>query len=306
MAIRRERTVVVGAFVVGTGVILLIGVLWLAGSRFLRPVDRYHVIFNGSVSGLSPGAAVELNGVQVGKVTTVNLTDDSPPRVDVDIEVKPNTPIYQDSVAQLTGNFVTGIQFIELTGGRSESGKLGEDQAIQSQEGAFADVRRQAVELSKETYELVRGLNEDTLNQQNRAAFSQTIQDLAATSRNLRSLSDDLAEPHRLQQLNVTLANMNEVSANLKQASGAIAQRSGETIDRVNEVLVKLSRVADSAQTMLTSTNGVLNRNYQDVDRTLMQVNSASHHLDDALQMITADPSILVWGRRNSTREEDK
>src|SRR5437588_4623587 len=97
-AARRQRTLIVGAFVAGVGVLLVIVLFWVAGSRFLRPVDRYKIVFIKSVSGLLPGAAVELNGVTVGKVIDIHLTQDSPPRVEVEIEVRPGTPVRKDSV----------------------------------------------------------------------------------------------------------------------------------------------------------------------------------------------------------------
>ncbi|HXW84883.1 MAG TPA: MlaD family protein [Candidatus Binataceae bacterium] len=305
MATRRERTVVVGAFVAGTAVVLAIGILWLAGSRFLRPVAHYQTIFKGSVSGLLPGAAVELNGVDVGRVADVNLTDDSPPKVRVDLEVKPNTPIYKDTVAQLAGNFVTGIQFIQLTGGSRQSGELAEDEPIPSSEGSlFADVRKEALEVSQETYQLVRGLNEQALNAQNRVALGQTIQDLAATSKNLRALSENFSDPKRMKSLNSTLANLDRTSANLSSASDVFARRSGETFDRMNQVLAKLSTTADTAQVLFTSTNGLLSRNYQDIDRTVSQVSRVTRHLDEVVQSIQADPSVLIWGRKLSSRED--
>jgi phospholipid/cholesterol/gamma-HCH transport system substrate-binding protein len=310
MANRRERTIMVGAFVAGTVVILAIGLLWLAGSRFLRSVDRYNVVFKGSVSGLLPGAAVELNGVQVGKVTSVNLTTDSPPRVRVDLEVHPRTPIFKDSVARLSGNLVTGIQFIELTGGSRQSGRLDEDEAIRSNESSFADIRRQATEVSRQTYELVNGLNEDTLNKRNREALGQSIQDLAATSKNLRLVSTDLAEAQRLEKINTLFTNLSEASVKLNSAAqranvalDVLAKHGGETIANLNEVLTRLGQAVGTAQTLLASSNGLLNRNTEDIDRTLVEVSRVSRHLDATLQTIQSDPSVLIWGAKVSHRE---
>jgi phospholipid/cholesterol/gamma-HCH transport system substrate-binding protein len=310
MATRRERTIVVGAFVAGTAVVLTIGVLWLAGSRFLRPVDRYFVIFKGSVSGLSPGAAVELNGVQVGKVTSVDLTNDSPPRVRVDLEVQPRTPIYQDTVAQLSGNIVTGIQFIELTGGSRQSGMLGEDEAIRSSESSFSDIRRQAVKVSEETYQLVTGLNNDTLNQQNRIALGQTIQNLAATSKNLKDVTTDLAQAARLRSINTMIANLSQASVRLNAASAradvamaALAKHSDQTLKNFNELLTKVSGTASTAQTLLATSNGIVNRNSEEIDRAVGDISRVSRHLDDAIQNIQADPSVLIWGTRVPARE---
>jgi len=307
---RRERTVVVGAFVAGTAVVLFIGILWLAGSRFLRPVARYHVIFVRSVSGLLPGASVELNGVEVGKVVAVDLTHDSPPRVEVNLEVKPGTPVYKDTVARLAGNLVTGIQFIELTGGSRESGELGEDQAISSVESSFEDLRRQALDVGNQTYQLVSGLNRDTLNKQNRAALGEVIQNLDATTRNLRAITADLAQAQRLESINTTLSNLSEASGRLNRAADhasvaleAFSKRSGETMQNLNTALVHADRTIDSAQTLIESANGLVNRDSQEIDRTLLEMGHASRHLNETLQTIQADPSVLIWGSKVSNRE---
>jgi phospholipid/cholesterol/gamma-HCH transport system substrate-binding protein len=93
----------VGLFVTVSFFILAASVLWLAGSRFLQPVDLYHIIFDRSVSGLLPGAAVEYQGVTVGKVEKIRLTSEIPPRVAVTIALEPGTPVRQDTKALLLG-----------------------------------------------------------------------------------------------------------------------------------------------------------------------------------------------------------
>ena len=70
----------VGIFVTVSFLFLVVAILWLAGSRFFQPADNYQIVFDQSVSGLLPGAAVEYLGVTVGKVEYIRLTGDSPPR----------------------------------------------------------------------------------------------------------------------------------------------------------------------------------------------------------------------------------
>ena len=79
----------VGLFVTVSFFILSVAILWLAGSRFLQPVAVYHIIFDRSVSGLLPGAAVEYQGVTFGKVEELQLTPEKPPRVAVTIALQP-------------------------------------------------------------------------------------------------------------------------------------------------------------------------------------------------------------------------
>ena len=91
----------VGIFVTVSFFILAAAILWLAGSRFFQPVDNYQIVFEQSVSGLLPGAAVEYLGVTVGKVEGVRLTDETPPRAAVTIALEPGTPIRKDTSATL-------------------------------------------------------------------------------------------------------------------------------------------------------------------------------------------------------------
>ena len=68
----------VGLFVTVSFFVLAGAILWLAGSRFLRPVDTYYIVFDTSVTGLLAGARVEYQGVTVGKVTSLRLTKEAP------------------------------------------------------------------------------------------------------------------------------------------------------------------------------------------------------------------------------------
>ena len=112
-----RNLVLVGVFVVTTSVILVGALLWLAGANVFRRVDRYYVMFDRSVSGLAPGGTVEFQGVTVGRVQEIRLTDTIPPKVAVAIDVDPGTPVRKDSRADLLGSVVTGIKFIALAGG---------------------------------------------------------------------------------------------------------------------------------------------------------------------------------------------
>ena len=76
---RRADLIKVGIFVLVSGAVLVGGLLWIAGSHLLRPVDSYTVLFDRSVTGLTAGANVEYKGVVVGRVRDIRLTADLPP-----------------------------------------------------------------------------------------------------------------------------------------------------------------------------------------------------------------------------------
>ncbi len=313
MTVKRERTVIVGAFVAGTIVILAIGLFWLAGSRFFRRVDQYHVIFNGSVSGLTVGAPVQVNGVQVGRVSDIELTDDVPPKVDVTIDVKPGTPIRTNSKAKLAGNIVTGIRYIEVAGGTASAPALEQDASLIGDQASLADLQAQASDVAQKTYDLIAALKHDTLNQQNRIALGEMIQNFTAVSKNLRTITDRIATPDRLKDIDNTLKNLSSASGRLNDAANranrvmaGLESGSGRTIQNFNRTLDKMNVTLDGAQTLVSSANSLLDRNTYHIDHALLQIDRISDHLDETIETIQANPSVLVWGSRISDRELER
>lgn len=67
MAKQANKTVV-GLFVVGAIVLLVIALIIFGSGKFFREANRYVAFFEGSVKGLSVGAPVMFRGVDIGKV----------------------------------------------------------------------------------------------------------------------------------------------------------------------------------------------------------------------------------------------
>src|SRR5262245_36676899 len=121
---RREKMMVLAA--VGAAVLVIFAgppASRLAG-HLIWPVTPYRAVFNSSVSGLEPGAAVEVRGVVVGRVVKVGLTDDSPPRIEVEFEVASKTPIRRDAVAALGTSPKDGSIILKIQGGTAAAGPV--------------------------------------------------------------------------------------------------------------------------------------------------------------------------------------
>jgi paraquat-inducible protein B len=73
---RKANKIKIGVFVVGAIVLLVAGVLAFGSGTFFRQSDKYIVLFDGSVKGLSVGAPVNFRGVKIGNVTSIDLAFD--------------------------------------------------------------------------------------------------------------------------------------------------------------------------------------------------------------------------------------
>jgi len=116
--------IVVGAFV-------LVGVLCLGylsvklGKLELVGGDLYEVgaLFN-TASGLKPGAAVEIAGVEVGRIKSIGLKED---RALVTLAIHNGTKLYTDTIASIKTRGIIGEKYLALSpGGGGDPLKAGE------------------------------------------------------------------------------------------------------------------------------------------------------------------------------------
>ncbi len=68
---KKANPTLIGAFVLGSLVLLVIGVIVFGTGRYFQPALTYVAFFKGSVKGLQVGAPVSFRGVNVGSVTEI-------------------------------------------------------------------------------------------------------------------------------------------------------------------------------------------------------------------------------------------
>lgn len=119
----RSQKIRLGVFLIMALLLFVGAVGTLAGIQMFNPRDRYYVSFTTSVSGLEVGSTVKMKGVRVGQVHKVVMGSDVE-SVLVKIDMEPGTPITEDTRAIMTAIGITGMQFIELTGGSASSKRI--------------------------------------------------------------------------------------------------------------------------------------------------------------------------------------
>ena len=111
----RSKNVMIGTIalaVIGASFGGVIGYQRFARTKQLVP---FHVVFEGSASGLRRGSSVNFAGVRVGEVRSLKL--DHPRRVVALALIDPNTPLRADTLVGLEFQGLTGIAAISFTGG---------------------------------------------------------------------------------------------------------------------------------------------------------------------------------------------
>lgn len=126
------------------GIFMIIGILCLGylsiklGKMELIGGGDFYTVVAGfdSVSGLKPGARVELAGVEVGKVNRITLDPKSGDRALVYLKIKSGVKITDDVIAAVRTSGIIGDKFIMFKPGGSER-FLKENDKIQETESSL-------------------------------------------------------------------------------------------------------------------------------------------------------------------------
>ncbi len=260
-----------------------------AGFQLRIPFLAY---FDGAVTGLAPGSPVNLHGIRIGEVTSVDLHFDPKTQrilVPVHFEVEPermiggNSAAFRDlplvaklmserhTRAQLaTVNLLTGAMAVTLDNypdappaeARVEDGVV----LLPTTPGEFED-------LSKSVSGIMRKLDQ--------MPFTQIGQNLDDTLHGLNELANgpELRQP--LAALGPAAKKLPEIAAGLQ-----------ETLTHANKLL-------GSAETGYGDNSKFL----RDTDRAMLQLNDAAQSIRMLADILSRHPEALVRGRADTGRE---
>lgn len=237
-------------------------VVWVVKVDLDREFIQYDVIFDNSVTGLSSSAPVRFNGVEVGKVKRIRLVPNRPGRVLVTIEVDKMTPIRQDSVASLEFQGLTGVSFVQISGGTPDAkplkAKPGEERPViygrpSSIEALFSGVPGLIQEASNTMTE-VRAL----LSPENRALVSDILKNVQSVSGSVASRSDKIAAT--IDDLDAALvevrAAVQEYAKLARSLDTAVNTDVKPTLERFNRAAQSLETMAENLDALVADSRG--------------------------------------------------
>ena len=272
----------VGLFVILLGGAWLAVSLWLALGDLSVQYRTYRMYLDESVSGLYLDAPVKYRGVEIGKVSGIRLNPQVPGQVQLTLDIDATAPITEDTVAVLTVQGLTGIAFVDLTGGSLESPPLQAKQGepypvIQTGPSFFSRLDTSGTELMANLNVLAHGLanvvdvgGEQALREilenirQITAAFAgrrveleRSVQDAAQLLESGARAAEEL--PSLLAQVEQTAQAFETMAVSVGQASerinntvqrsdAGVRQFSQQTLPELGTLVSELRRLADTLQ----------------------------------------------------------
>ena len=262
----------VGAFVLGLGAVLIAGLLWLStGGAWQTDYDLYWAIEDESVAGLNLNAPVKYNGVDVGKVRSIVLDHRNPQRVTLLLALVQGSPVKQDTIAILKTQGLTGITYVELSGGSTDSLPL--------------------LAIAPNQYPIIQ--TRPSLSARLENVLTSVLGKLDSTSNNINAI----LSPDNQTAFKAILRNTSVATAKL----GPLIDRLGRSADAVGRMGGDLSKAGHSASLAADGIGVGIQRlgtqTLPEVERLLAELETLSSSLRRLTEQTTRDPSGLIFGR---------
>ena len=291
----------VGAFVLVLGSVLVAGVLWFAsGGAFQKSHDIYRAIVFESVAGLNLNAPVKYNGVDVGKVRQIRLDPGNPEQVNLLFAIERGTPIREDTVAVLKTQGLTGIAYVELSGGTRDAPPLlasegSEYPVIRTKPSLSARLENVLTTVLTKVDSLSNNINA-LLSNENRTAFANALADIALVAHTIAARKDALDAG--IIDAARTFENTSRATAQI----GPTLDRIGRSADAIGKMGTAVTRTSASAGKTVDAVGADLQRfsteTLPELERLLEELSVLSTSLRRLAEQTERNPSGLLFGHR--------
>ena len=265
--------------------------LWTAKRDKDVPMTRYDISFNESVRGLSVNSDVLFSGVRVGKVEQIKISEVTPGAVRVRILIAADTPVRENSQAQLIVVGLTGTSAITISGGTVNSplmkvpdGAVGElhyePSPLSSVVAQMPDVLASANLLLRRMERMFseRNAQSFTTMMDSMASVAQVIADRAETIDKILANAEKAAHDFDLLVLNANKALMGDVKA-ASESMNKIAKRLDATLSVMEPGLRQFS-----------------NQGLADARMLMVEMRNLVHVLTRVSQKLESDPRRFMFG----------
>lgn len=281
--------------------------------------DVYCIDFREmSVNGINEGADVKYQGVRIGKVINLQVNPDNLRSVLIYIRIKKGFMIKKDMRASLQYSGITGMRFVEISGGTTDAQDLEPGEKILPKKG----LGERAEDIVLNVDSVVEAIN-NVLNPENREKISQTLTNIQKGT----SIITDMLEKRKTSLENVVVnietitRQLSEVTANLNEFStyllGVKEKLSPERIEKLanltDTILQNLSRrVSDqelgkliaNVDTLMKTTNvsvrkveeGFLSMS-EEFNKTLVRLRQSIDNIARFTRELREDPTVLIRKR---------
>lgn len=307
----RANHLVIGVFVLGVLGAILAFIYWIRNDATGTSGKNYHVIFEGSVQGLTEASPVLFNGIRFGAVRSISIVTEDTRKVRALITVKNETPVRRNSRARIAQQGLAGLTALEITPGTPDEAMLttkpgelfpvifADAAGSASLMAGFQDAAGNANALLVRLNNLVAN-NEDSL----RA----TVKNIEQFTLMLNERKDDLGVT--IQEARALATRFNEMSKKLDVAidniAGAASENPNSVVAQVQQAATSFRQLAEKLdKTLGDKADGLTQqaqRGLREFELFMRDGRRLADSLDRVVQKVERNPAGFLLGGQQTPK----
>jgi phospholipid/cholesterol/gamma-HCH transport system substrate-binding protein len=303
---REAKYATLAAFALACILAAVAFVWWYSGRGDRRDYITYEIYFQGTVSGLSRGSPVRYLGVDVGRVTALNIDKLDAGRVLVIAEIDSTAPISGATLAKLGLLGLTGLLYIDLQQDPDiPAGRPLRDGVRHP----LIPSRKGTIEASAERLPEILGQATSVLARIERVLSDENVRALGQTMANIEQASADL--PAAMAEARALATELRSISASTLQLTDSLNRTVTTlqpdletTLANARDASEKLARMADGLDKLVNANDGGLGRTagagVVELQQLLIDARSASNEVRELARTLRERPSSLLLEPRTS------
>jgi phospholipid/cholesterol/gamma-HCH transport system substrate-binding protein len=285
----KQNYLAVGAFVLAGMIGIVLFLIWISDASKSGDQEVYQTFVDESVNGLGVGSAVKYRGVDVGKVTIIDIPRRSPNKVRIVMRVNEDTPITVGTVAILQMQGITGLVYIELKGSVVDGQKIlptGNNKIpiIPSAPSQFKQIVDTVPDMLEKFTELAERLG-DFASADNRRRFDQILINMETFSNQVGAANENGETLGS--ELNKTVVEVQAAAQSIKE----ITQASRGDMQRI---LKNLNVTVDKVNKLTDTTEDISKQGYQNLHDLLLELKKTARDLQALSREVKENPSKII------------
>lgn len=237
---RSRPEIIVGIF----GILTFLAIVYMSrevgDAPFVKAKGVGYNAYFDAVTGLIPKSPVEIAGIQVGFVESINLEN---ARARLVVKVDPKIPIYEDAVISIRSRGILGDHFVAIQPGTTGKRILRDGDLINSaaQGGELGSLMDTMQEAATNMRDLTKTVNAIIQEQNEKRSFQRIFENVDNMTTRLNDLIEGNAE-----SMQAIVENMRDVSVSLKAfVDSNVNERLTESSIRLEKTLTAMQQIVE-------------------------------------------------------------
>lgn len=303
MSISRAQRARLTVFLLGGALLLALFVAIPFGFKMKNTTTTFIAFFSGeSLSGLEQGATVKFSGVPIGQVNKISYLPSDLKKVRVEMKIQSDFPMKVDMVATTGAMGITGLKYIEITGGTNEAAPLRPGSEIATKVSMFTNITGKAEAIVAKVELLLNHLNEIS-NPDSLKSIKAILDNVATITGDIEGfVGETRPEIARITgSTSLLITRLDSISQDIhgvtRQLETSISgDRIGHTFAQIDSAAIALRGVADNVALLVRQSR-------EDFTLTMQNVRQASENADQLTKILVENPSLLL--RSEAQKERD-